>query len=97
MSINLAALLASLALVILGAKILLKANFFNLDVFFNLVAIAGSGAIVFGLLGFFIGRIIESSRPKKIKRKADNSELLIDDLLVYDIGIEKKEVKEKID
>ena len=76
MPVSLALFFGSVALIILGSNIMLKSTYLNLDVFFYFMKVAGGGAVVFGILGYFMGRIIEN---------------LIKDLLVYDIGIEKKE------
>lgn len=100
MPISLALFFGSVALIILGSNILLKSNYLNLDVFFYFIKVAGGGAIVFGLIGYFMGRIIENSKTdnnmsQQDKHTLKNDDLLIKDLLVYDIGIEKKEKEDK--
>lgn len=101
MPISLALFFASLALLVLGVNIFIHANYFNLDVFFHFLEVALTGSIVFGVIGYFMGRIIETSHISKNKKanqhSLKNNELLIDDLLVYDIGIEKKEEKKESD
>lgn len=62
-------------------------------------------AIVFALIGFFLGRIFEEGRDDeeveedeqaKIKKQKQEN-ILIDDILIYDIDIpRKKEKKEEI-
>ena len=96
MPVSLALFFGSVALIILGSNIMLKSTYLNLDVFFYFMKVAGGGAVVFGILGYFMGRIIENSKKDKIntqenKHTLKNDDLLIKDLLVYDIGIEKKE------
>ena len=96
MPISLALFFGSVALIILGSNILLKSTYLNLDVFFYFMKVAGGGAVVFGVIGYFMGRIIENSKIDKSisseeKHTLKNDDLLIKDLLVYDIGIEKKE------
>ena len=96
MPVSLALFFGSVALIILGSNIMLKSTYLNLDVFFYFMKVAGGGAVVFGILGYFMGRIIENSKKDKINTQEDkhtlnNYDLLIKDLLVYDIGIEKKE------
>ena len=96
MPISLALFFGSVAFIILGSNILLKSTYLNLDVFFYFMKIAGGGAIAFGIIGYFMGRIIENSKNNKNLYQENNhtlknDDLLIKDLLVYDIGIDKKE------
>ena len=61
-----------------------------------------SAAFVFGTIGFYIGKIFEAARKvvdtEEFSSKQKDKELLIDDILIYDIGVkninEEKDVKD---
>jgi hypothetical protein len=58
--------------------------------------IASFAAVVFGIIGNKLGKIFEQgwivaeNNPKDIQEKIKDKELIIDDILVYDIGVKKK-------
>lgn len=101
MSKTLASLFASLAFILIGGRVFLSLMSTELSDVIHIIKIAGMGAIAFGIIGYFMGELLNIGKDyydnNKGAFKRKDKELLIDDLLTYDIGVRHtpKEVKEE--
>ncbi|MEI8378378.1 MAG: hypothetical protein WCF95_07565 [bacterium] len=56
-------------------------------------------AVVFGIIGYFLGKVFDLSKKSEFEEDVfgnkKDAELLIDDVLIYDIGIKNRKEEEK--
>lgn len=100
MSKTLASLFASLAFILIGGKVFIKLMSTNISDILYILQVAGIGAIAFGLFGHWMGSIMQTAKDNFVENRESfeekDRELLIDDLLAYDIGVRHKP-EEKIE
>lgn len=89
-----AALFASIAFITVMVKVLLDSIHVGASDPIYILEISFFAAGVFGLIGFYLGRVLEEGKQvadsTKGKEREKDKELLIDDILIYDVGIQKK-------
>lgn len=99
LSKTLGSLFASIAFILLGGKVFIKLMSTDISDVIYILQVAGLGAIAFGLFGYWMGSIMQTAKDyfveNREKFQEKDQELLIDDLLSYDIGIRHKP-KEKV-
>jgi len=98
MSKLIALFFASMAFISIMIKVLLDSIHVGTTDPIYVLKISTFGALVFGVIGFYLGRIFEEGKQsidsgEKIIKMRDK-ELLIDDILIYDIGVKHKKDKE---
>ncbi|MFH0703294.1 MAG: hypothetical protein V2B14_07170 [bacterium] len=78
---------SSSVMLIVGSVVLLKSMSLEPDAVIHALKLSSIGAIISGFFGFFIGKIFETSNPKKeeTEKNKKDSDLLIDDLLINDL------------
>lgn len=99
MSKLIAALFSSVAFITIMIKVLLDSIHAGMTDPIYVLQISLFGALVFGLIGFYIGRIFEEGKVAvddgKIIIKEKDKDLLIDEVLIYDVGIPTKKSGKK--
>lgn len=107
MSKLIAMLFSSTAFITILVKILIDSIKAGMTDPIYLLQMSLFGALVFGVIGFYIGRVFEEGKEAiedgKVILKEKDKELLLDDVLVYDIGVpttkeeelEEEEINEK--
>ncbi len=94
-----AALFSSVALIIIMVKVLLNSIQAGMADPIYILKVSLFGALVFGLIGFYMGRVFEEGKEAvddgKIIVKEKDKDLLIDDILIYDVGIPTKDSPKK--
>ena len=93
LSNRIAAFMSTLMFLILAAMVFIRAMSFDINTLIHALKISLTGAFVSGVLGYFIGTVLEkqSAKPKK-KTLTYENEGLIDDLLVDDMQQLDKEI-----
>lgn len=99
MSKIIATLFSSVAFISIMIKVLLNSINCGMSDPVYILKISLFGALIFGVIGFYIGRIFEEGREAvddgKIIVKEKDKDLLIDDILIYDVGIKPKNLEKK--
>ncbi len=93
LSNRIAVIIATLMFLILAVLVFIRAMSFDINTLIHALKISLTGAFVSGVLGYFIGEVLEkqSFKPKKKTPHYEN-EGLIDDLLVDDMQQLDKEI-----
>lgn len=103
MAKKLAVFFASLAFLVIVANLLLNVLFLPDGVADPVYLLKTSvfGAAVFGLIGFYLGRICDEGKEvaesDEAPVKAKDKELILDNILMYDIGVNLKPKAKKED
>lgn len=99
MSKIIATLFSSVAFISIMIKVLLNSINCGMADPVYILKISLFAALIFGVIGFYIGRVFEEGKESvdtgKIIVKEKDKELLIDDILIYDVGIQPKNLEKK--